>query len=208
MGLSRKRGKELKKLRISANELWDEQREVLDRAGHVLREAGRQLGNVSKEEIVPRVRGVVGGQVLPAVTSSYLAGRAVVGGAKNKVVREVLPGVTASVASALATLEASKDPRVREVVRQVQRTGGRVGKNASRAFGEASKRATSAYTAVGTRVGLVKPPKRSGPGFGGWALIGLGVVLVAGIAYAAWQTLRADDELWVLDETDDIDKPQ
>ena len=207
MGLSRKRGKELKKLRSSANELWDEQREVIDRAGHVLREAGRQLGNVSKEEVVPRVRDV-GGQVVPAVTASYLATRAVVGGARNKVVREVFPGVSASVAAALATLEASKDPRVREVVNQVQRTGSLVGKNAGRAFTEASKRASSAYTTVGTRVGLVKPPKKSGLGFGGWSLLTLGVVVVAGIAYAAWQTLRADDELWVLDETDDIDKPQ
>jgi hypothetical protein len=32
---------------------------------------------------------------------------------------------------------------------------------------------------------------------------GVGVVAAAGLAYAAWQTLRADDELWVSDEADD-----
>lgn len=208
MGLSRKRGKELKKLRNSAGELWEEQREVLDRASHVLREAGRQLGNVSKEEVVPRVRGVVDGQLRPAVTSSYNATRSVVGDARNKVVHDVLPGVSASIASALATLDASKDPRVREIAKQVHRTSDRVGKNANRAYAGASKRATEAYTKVGTRVGFVKPPKKSGLGFGGWALLTVGIIIVAGIAYAAWQTLRADDELWVLDETDDIDKPQ
>ena len=36
---------------------------------------------------------------------------------------------------------------------------------------------------------------------GGWRESG--VVAVAGVAYAAWQTLRADDELWVSDEVDD-----
>jgi archaeosine-15-forming tRNA-guanine transglycosylase len=30
---------------------------------------------------------------------------------------------------------------------------------------------------------------------------------VVGLAYAAWQTLRADDELWVVDESDEIDTP-
>ena len=41
------------------------------------------------------------------------------------------------------------------------------------------------------------PPKSAGPGR--YILIGLGVVAVAGIAYAAWQTLRADDDLWIED---------
>ena len=55
--------------------------------------------------------------------------------------------------------------------------------------------------AVGTKVGI-KPAKSSGPGK--YILIALGVVAVAGVAYAAWQTLRADDELWVSDDSDDV----
>ena len=43
-------------------------------------------------------------------------------------------------------------------------------------------------------------------GVGGYFLIALGVIAVAGLAYAAWQTLRADDELWVVDE-DETDAP-
>ncbi len=38
------------------------------------------------------------------------------------------------------------------------------------------------------------------PGPGRYILIGIGVVAAIGVAYAAWQTLRADDELWVDDE--------
>jgi hypothetical protein len=35
---------------------------------------------------------------------------------------------------------------------------------------------------------------------GGVIAIVLGVVAAAGVLYAAWQTLRADDELWVADD--------
>lgn len=207
MALSRKRGKEFKKLKHSASDVWDEQREVLDRATDVIREAGRQLGNVSKEEVAPRFRSVVDDQIMPAVSSTYHAGRSVAHDARKKVMTDVLPGVSSSLASALATLDASNDPRVREFVKNARKTSDKVGKNANRVFADGSKKATNAYNKYGSKVGLVKP-KKSGLGFGGWALISLGVVLVAGLAYAAWQTLRADDELWVLDETDDTDKPE
>ena len=72
-----------------------------------------------------------------------------------------------------------RDPRVRDVVRKVSRAG--------------------------ERAGIVTPPKSSGPGR--YILIGLGVVAFAGIAYAAWQTLRADDDLWIesLDEIGSAD---
>lgn len=45
-----------------------------------------------------------------------------------------------------------------------------------------------------------EPPKKSGIGAGGIIAILLGVAAAVGIAYAAWQTLRADDELWVADD--------
>ena len=43
-------------------------------------------------------------------------------------------------------------------------------------------------------------PKRKGIGAGGVIAILLGVAAAAGVLYAAWQTLRADDELWVADD--------
>ena len=48
--------------------------------------------------------------------------------------------------------------------------------------------------------------KKQGIGFGGVLGILLGVGLLAGIGYAVWQTLRADDDLWVADEDPDATK--
>lgn len=92
--------------------------------------------------------------------------------ARDKFGDEVLPRISATIGSALAATEAAKDARVREIARRV--------------------------STAGQRVGLIEPPRKaSGPGT--YILIGLGVVAVAGIAYAAWQTLRADDDLWIED---------
>jgi hypothetical protein len=43
-------------------------------------------------------------------------------------------------------------------------------------------------------------PVKKGLGAGGWIAIILGVAAAVGVLYAAWQTLRADDELWVADD--------
>ncbi|GAA3637370.1 hypothetical protein GCM10022200_20870 [Microbacterium awajiense] len=45
----------------------------------------------------------------------------------------------------------------------------------------------------------VAPPKK-GIGAGGVIAIILGAAAAIGVLYAAWQTLRADDELWVADD--------
>lgn len=44
------------------------------------------------------------------------------------------------------------------------------------------------------------PPVKKGIGAGGVIAIILGVAAALGVLYAAWQTLRADDELWVADD--------
>jgi hypothetical protein len=43
-------------------------------------------------------------------------------------------------------------------------------------------------------------PVKQGIGAGGVIAIILGVAAALGVLYAAWQTLRADDELWVADD--------
>lgn len=43
-------------------------------------------------------------------------------------------------------------------------------------------------------------PQKSGPGLGSVVAIVLGVAAAVGVLYAAWQALRADDELWVADD--------
>ncbi|MGB3376131.1 MAG: DNA helicase, partial [Microbacterium sp.] len=43
-------------------------------------------------------------------------------------------------------------------------------------------------------------PQKSGPGLGSVIAIILGAAAAVGVLYAAWQALRADDELWVADD--------
>lgn len=47
---------------------------------------------------------------------------------------------------------------------------------------------------------IVVPVKKRGIGAGGVIAIVAGVAVTAAVAYAAWQTLRTDDELWVADD--------
>ena len=163
MALSRKRQKELRKLRSSAEDLWQEQRDAIDHATDVLRDARRQAANYAREELGPRVREAYDDRVRPAVAS-----------ARGRVSNDLLPAMSGAVGSALAVLEATRDPRVRDVLR----------------------RATSTAQKVAAPV---LPQKKKTPGPGRYILIGVGVVAAAGVLYAAWQTLRADDDLWIED---------
>jgi hypothetical protein len=165
-------------LKGSASELWDEQKEVLDRANRVVRDASRQLAHLGREEVAPRVREAVDQHIRPTVASGLAATRNVAGTTREKISDEVLPAVASALSSALAIIEASRNPQVREALTRVGKTGAKIG----------SKVAPTAT-------------KSSGPGR--YILIGVGVVAAAGLAYAAWQTLRADDELWVSDEPEE-----
>ncbi|MEO6534112.1 MAG: hypothetical protein ABIO06_11140 [Pseudolysinimonas sp.] len=176
MALSRKRQRELKRLKRSAEELWDEQREAIEHASAVLKDARRQATNYAREEVGPRVREAYDGRVRPAVASGFAAGRSAAATARERFSDDVLPSLSGRIGSALALLDVAKDPRVREVV----------------------KRASATASRVRGRVPFVEPPKKSA-GPGRYILIGLGVVATLGVAYAAWQTLRADDDLWIED---------
>ncbi|MBX3195832.1 MAG: hypothetical protein KF727_12140 [Microbacteriaceae bacterium] len=171
MGLSRKRQRELKRLKRSAEQLWDEQRDAIEHATEVLRDARRQAANYAREEVGPRVRDAYEDRVRPVVRAGERAGRTAASWGRDRL-DDVVPTITGALGSALAMLEAAKDPRVRDVVRRVSRAGERAGV-------------------------VTMPRKAAGPGR--YILLGLGVVAAAGIAYAAWQTLRADDDLWIED---------
>ncbi len=176
MALSRKRQKELKKLKRSAEELWDEQREALEHASVVLKDARRQAANYAREEVGPRARDTYESRFLPVVTSGVAASRHAATRASERFTDDVLPALSSAIGSALAMVDVAKDPRFRSVLKQ----------------------ASSAASSVGRKVPFVEPPKKpSGPAK--YILIALGSVAVIGVAYAAWQTLRADDDLWIED---------
>ena len=169
MSLSRRRKKELKRLKGHAEELWQEQTQVLERANTVLREAKLQAGHLTNEEVVPRVKDAYESHLKDRVDTSVRVGKAVAGTAKDKLVDEVLPSVAAVIGSALSVANIANDSRIKD------------------ALGKVSK-----------KVPVV--PQKKGIGAGGVVLIILGIVAVAGVAYAAWQTFRADDDLWVADD--------
>jgi len=217
MGLTRKRKRELIRLKEHAEDLWGDQKEVLEHATQVVREASRQAGNYAREEVTPRVRDTLDHNVKPAVATGIATAKSAVTSTRGKITDEVVPAVTTALGTALASIEAAKDERLREalktihaagdtVSKQVSHASDTVGKNVSKAgakvTGKAAKVSTKA-TKLAQKAGIVK----KSPGPGRYILIGVIVVAIAGIAYAAWQTLRADDDLWIdEDETPDQER--
>ncbi len=178
MALSRKRQKELNRLKGQAEDLWEDQKELLDHASRVVREASRQAANYTKEEVAPRVRDTYQEKVVPAVGAVASSARHTAQNTRDRLVDDVLPAMSSALGTALAAIEVAKNKQVREAISRASRFG----------------------TDLGTKVGIIEPPKKSGPGK--YILIGLGVVTAAAVAYAAWQTLRADDDLWIDDDAE------
>ena len=162
MSLSRKRRKELKRLRSSAEELWGNQQNVLEHANAVAREASRQLGHLTREEVAPRVRTGYDSYVRPSVEQAGKYAR-VAGDTVERTMGSALGSV-------LSIGDIANDTRVRRALERV------------------SPRAAAVVE------------QKKGPGFGTYLAIGAGIIAAAGVAYAVWQTFRADDELWVADD--------
>ena len=167
MSLSRQRQNELDSLKRTAEDLWEQQQDVIDRATRIAREAGRQAGAVAREEVAPRVRS--------AVETGGSAVRGVADGAKYRFSHDVVPAVTGAAATALAAIDVIRDKQLRAAIASAGRFG----------------------TDLGVKVGVIQPKKASPLP---WILIGVGVVAAAAVGYAVWQTLRADDDLWVEDD--------
>jgi len=155
-----KASKQAVNLKDHANDLWQEQKDVLDHATQVLAEAGRQVQDYHRSEIAPRVAAGVD-------VGKQQVGR-VAGAAKDKLVDDVLPAVSRALVSAATVVELAKSQKVRDAVRK--------------------------------SVAPVVPVAKKGPGVGTWLLVGAGIVVVAGVAWAAWQTFKADDALFISED--------
>ena len=170
MSLSRKRRKELTRLRKSADELWVHQQEVMDHANAVAREAGRQAGVLTREEVVPRVREGFEQYVLPGVhATSHLATDV-----RRRVTNDVIPGIGNAIGNTIGGVmsvgDIARDARVRAAIGRMS-------------FHKPSVLEQKKSTGAGTYIAL-----------------GIGIAAAVGVAYAVWQTFRADDELWVADD--------
>jgi hypothetical protein len=171
MSLSRKRKKELKRLRQNAEQLWGTQQEVLDHASSVAREASRQLGHLTREQVGPRVRQGYDAYLRPGVEGARSFARV----AGKTVEHNVVPAVGNVLGTVMAVGDVARDARVRQAMERLS-----------------PKK-------------LIEPPKEK-TGFGTYLAVGAGVIAAAGVAYAVWQTFRADDELWVADEEPEGEK--
>ena len=187
MSLSRKRKKELHKLQKQANSLWETQQVLVGEAANVAREAGRQLGHYGREQVRPQVQAGYDKYAAPYVSRGVDAGRRVVGDT-------VIPAAGAVVGSALSVWDAANDTRTRLAKGQglALPDGKKYAKKADKYSREASRFLSAKLDRVA--------PQKKGIGAGGVIAIILGVAAAAGVLYAAWQTLRADDELWVADD--------
>ncbi|MEC5151661.1 hypothetical protein [Cryobacterium sp. GrIS_2_6] len=165
MSLSRKRRKELTKLRKSADELWNHQQEVLDRANVLARDAAHQAGVLTREEVVPRVRDSYDQLVRPKIQATQDLAEDV----RSQVVTKVLPGIGTAIGTVMSVGDVARDARVRAAL---------------------------------SRLHFQQPVviEKKGPGAGAYIALGVALAAAAGVAYAVWQTFRADDELWVADD--------
>ncbi|MEQ1735755.1 MAG: hypothetical protein ABL886_05070 [Rhodoglobus sp.] len=180
MALSRKRQKELNRLKSQAEDLWDDQKELLDHASKVVRSASRQAALFAREDVGPRVRDTFEDRVRPAVSSGVAGARSAALGTRDRFVDDVLPAMSSALGTALAAIEVAKNKQVRDAIGRATRFG----------------------RDVGTQVGILKPAPKPSNGPGRYILLTFGVVAVAAVAYAAWQTLRSDDDLWIDDEAE------
>lgn len=186
MSLSRKRKKELRKLQNHASKLWESQQVLLGESANVAREAGRQLGNFGREQVGPSVQAGYEKYAAPYVDKGAKFSR-------HLLADRVVPTAGAVVGSALSVWDAANDTRQR--LAEGKGLGGIDTKKYAKRADKYGKKATKALAAK-----LPAQHKRDGIGAGGIIAIILGVVAAGGVAYAAWQTLRADDELWVADD--------
>ncbi|HEU0256206.1 MAG TPA: hypothetical protein VFQ96_00035 [Microbacteriaceae bacterium] len=177
MSLKSKRAKELRRLRASAEDLWRDQQVLLQKANVVAREAGRQAGNYTREEVAPRLRDGYEQYVRPRVDDARDLARY----AGERIERRVIPAVGTALGTALSVVDVAKDAR-----------------------GKAAAVRRGAIDRVGAvrRVTAVRATRATRRGHRGRTLaLCFAAATLTGLAYAVWQTFRADDELWVSEET-------
>ena len=182
MTLSHRRKKELTKLRRNAEQLWSNQQHVIDQASQLARDATRQaslLASEAKRE------------------ASYLATGHIAPRMRGHYEQHVLPHATTA-----GRMARTASDMVGRVVAPA--VGMAIGKAV--AVADAARDSRALGRIKGGKMGRTAAHKG---GAGKFVLIGLAVAVAAGLAYAAWQTFRIDDELWVSDdeEEDALDEP-
>lgn len=209
MATAHKRSAEFDKLKKDAAEVWGEQREALVNASKFWQEAGSEAADIAVKDIAPRVKAAFEQQVKPAVTTGVANASIAATHGRDRLVNDVVPAVQEAFASGTLA-DVANDPRVKDLVK----SGKKVSRKAKRKLAKkaakqaakhpktTAKLAKNAAKAAKTVRTVKKGHEKSGIGGGGVFLIILGVIGLGALSYALFQTLRADDELWVADDTD------
>lgn len=205
--ISKHRERELSKLKSQASDVWDEQKGALESAGHFWREAAVEAATVAREEVAPRVKEAYEKQVKPAVASAASQG-------KDKLVNDVAPALSDAVkssslgaavkSSSLGDLASSID------LDSLKKNGKKLSKKAKRKALKKAAKTAAKHPRGAAKVAknaakaahTVKKHQKKGLSGGSKFLIVLGIIGIGAVIFAAVQTLRADDELWVADDDD------
>lgn len=211
--------KQVKRLKKNAQRLWSDQQALLNRANGVahdaLPHAQRFAESVYDDRVAPTVqKGRVAGK---AAGKASQAGAKYVGSTASDAVKgTVVPAVTSALAAAFALAEeggkrvglgdSAAAGKAHDAVKKLNSAtkDGRKAEQKARLKLKAAAKAGSHVAKHGSKRIEKATGHSSGLGVGGVIGIVLGVGLLAGIGYAVWQTLRADDDLWVADEDPEI----
>ena len=137
--LSKKRLKELDKLKAEAQLLLAHQQEVLAHAGSVAQEAGKQAQFLTREQVYPRVREGYASYVAPAADK-----------AGDIVNRTLVPAIGAALGTALSVADIANDTRVKSAVKRMKATTAKVSGKAP----VPAKKKTGIGTYIGIAVGV------------------------------------------------------
>ncbi|MFC4224377.1 DNA/RNA helicase [Lysinibacter cavernae] len=143
MSLSRKRKRELKKLKSYAEDVLNDQKIVLDRAKDVMLEAGVQAKHLSDEYVAPKVNEAYD-TVRPTVDRGVRSARQ----AAETIRRTAAPAVTAALISAVNALEAADSPRARRASDSLVKLGDRAGLKVK----QPKRRSAGSFFAIGLGV--------------------------------------------------------
>jgi hypothetical protein len=206
--------KQVKRLKKDAQRLWVDQQALLTRANGLGRSASPHVQRYAKgriDSLVPGTTALVSEKVAPVVgKAGKAAGTYAASTTKDALTGVLLPAVSSATAAAIALAEEAGNrlgvsDTVTKQGKKLTDSLGSVTKagHIDGAKGGAKLRAAAKAGGAAAKHGSKLASKKQGRGFGGTLGILLGVGVLAGIGYAVWQTLRADDDLWVADEDPD-----
>jgi hypothetical protein len=137
LSLSKKRQKELDRLKAEAQQLLAHQQDVLAHASTVAQEAGRQAQHLTREQVYPRVREGYASYVAPAAEK-----------AGDVVNRTLVPALGAALGTALSVADVANDTRVKAAVKRFKDTTSQVARKAP------AKKKTGIGTYIGIAAGV------------------------------------------------------